>query len=298
MGGSIACCRKEGKDGYKHKGGTDSQASSPGCGVQPSRLEITGKPPPYVPRRRAGRNIRLRVEQPFRAVPTMGQAPGVSVPEYEESVERINSLIGMTQRTLAMALQADREVTEWDSCKPTKGLEDCLVQVTEYDRNVLVRVQCTMNASREDIVAVLDSDQGGGAPKGTKTELLERPHPRACLIWIAVKLPIVKDRDFVCCQWIPQSESEESTATVVRVSVPTDVASELRPEIRKYVRGTIVMQCTFITPHPEILGKSTVKWLSCVDPGGSLPNVKGMTGTKGGEAVLALQKAVYSTMPV
>lgn len=292
MGASVACCRKDDKEGYKSQsqGGRDASLS---CGIKPSGLGHLADPPPYVPRRRPRVDIRLRVDQPHRAIPTMGQAPGVSIPEYEESVDQLNSLISMTQCTLAAALRADQEIQDWDSVKATKGLEDCVVEVTEYNRNVLVRVQCTMSASREDIVAVLA--QGDGAPKGTQTEVLERPHPQVCLMWIAVKLPIVKDRDFVCCQWIPQLD--DSTAKVVRVSVPSEVANEFRPQTRKYVRGNIDMQCTFITPHPEMPGKCIVKWLSCVDPGGSLPNVKGMTGTKGGEAVLALQKAVHLATP-
>ena len=229
-------------------------------------------------------------------------SPGNS-PRKRKLVDR--SVTPPTTKTCAQASETDQFVAiakvalqkavvadsshKWESVSGKGGPPGCVVDVTEIGKLVMVRVQCTLNASKQEVLAVLE--QGRGAPKGTTTELLQQPtESEAQLMWIEVKLPFIKDREFMVCQWVfPESAA---TSTVVRASLPGALASELRPETRKRLRGRIETQVTFVTEVPGNPAQCTLKWMSCVDPGGSLPNLKKMVAKSGANAVAALHKAI------
>jgi len=270
-------------------------------------IQSMGAPPVYAPgspgraytkgldgkRRRV--DLRLRVLQPCRAVPGMGGSIEVGIPQYESPEKPGDSVtaqyIQFAQEALRKAQDTDN-IQDWDSIKPNKKLIDCAIDVCEQDSMVLVRVQCVLDAPLDEVLKVLERGEGG--PKNSNVELLEHPADNVVLMWIEVKVPIVKDREFICAQWIPPPD--DTSAKVVRVSLPHEMAEHVRPESKKHVRGRIDLQCTFLSPSPGNPNQCICKWISGVDPGGSLPNVKKMTGTKGAEAILALQKATQAEM--
>eukprot|EP00658_Telonema_sp_P-2_P016852 TRINITY_DN16521_c0_g1_i2.p1 TRINITY_DN16521_c0_g1~~TRINITY_DN16521_c0_g1_i2.p1 ORF type:complete len:141 (-),score=30.52 TRINITY_DN16521_c0_g1_i2:71-493(-) len=113
---------------------------------------------------------------------------------------------------------------------------------------------------------------------------------------VEVKLPIVKDRDFVAVRWI--STNPDGSAQVTTTSLQPELADSHLGKRKGFCRGRIQMQCLFIAPLASNNGPSCrVRWLSAVDPGGNIPSAKKMTGTKNAETILALQKAVYLSHP-
>ena len=121
-----------------------------------------------------------------------------------------------------------------------------------------------MDAPVSSILRVLERGEGG--PRNTKCEVFQHPSSQIALLWIAVKLPIVTDREFVVCQWVPEQKGAD--ATVVRVSLPDDITFELRPASKKHVRGIIHTQSTWLTPHPTEPGCTIVKCVGAAEPGG------------------------------
>ena len=87
------------------------------------------------------------------------------------------------------------------------------------------------------------------------------------LMRIRVSLPFtISDREFVTCQWSDRQSG--GPAKVVSVSLPESLATTLCGDSGKRVRGEITTQCTFITPHAADPSVCSIKWISCVDPGG------------------------------
>jgi len=216
----------------------------------------------------------------------------VTPPTTKAQASETDQFVAIAKVALQKAVAADSS-PDWESVKSAGkgGPPGCVVDVTELGKLVMVRVQCTLNASKKEVLAVLE--QGRGAPKGTTTELLQQPSDsEAKLMWIEVKLPFIKDREFMVCQWVPPESAAAATSTVVRASLPGAVASQLRPETRKRLRGRIETQVTFVTEVPGNPAQCTLKWMSCVDPGGSLPNLKKMVAKSGASAVAALHKAI------
>lgn len=70
----------------------------------------------------------------------------------------------------------------------------------------------------------------------------------------------------MCCQWVTPPD-QNGTVIVARTAVPDAAAAVLSPLSKKHVRGNILLQCTFITQLAS--GQCSVKWISCVDPGGA-----------------------------
>merc|ERR1712166_1057537 len=187
----------------------------------------------------------------------------VTPPTTKAQASETDQFVAIAKVALQKAVAADSS-PDWESVKSAGkgGPPGCVVDVTELGKLVMVRVQCTLNASKQEVLAVLE--QGRGAPKGTTTELLQQPSDSAAA----------------------------ATSTVVRASLPGAVASQLRPETRKRLRGRIETQVTFVTEVPGNPAQCTLKWMSCVDPGGSLPNLKKMVAKSGASAVAALHKAI------
>ena len=149
--------------------------------------------------------------------------------------------------------------------KPPKDLRECEVSVMPKGKLTVVRIECMMPFSPEQVLEV--QRIGLGAPQNiTATALThssqELPESMS-LTRIEVKLPIVKDRDFVMCQHVTASP----VSAVVRTSVPKQLAAELCPESKKYVRGNIILQVTIVTESDQP-GYCAVKSISCVDPSG------------------------------
>ena len=150
----------------------------------------------------------------------------------------------MTLAALDKATQADALNDDWDNVKAPKKLLDGLVEVTEVDDLACVRVQCTMNASLSSILAVIARAEG--APKGTKTEIVQSVNKDLCVMRICVSLPFISDREFISCQWVDRRESR--TTKVVSVSLPKEMALGLCPKQKKYVRGNVscLSICTLV----------------------------------------------------
>ena len=78
-------------------------------------------------------------------------------------------------------------------------------------------------------------------------------------VW--VKVPIVKDREFICAQWLDLLPSTLSHDCADFTSVPRLEAKLLFKESKKIERDTT---CT-----ADEQGGSGLRWASCVDPGGT-----------------------------
>lgn len=102
-----------------------------------------------------------------------------------------------------------------------------------------------------------------------------------------LKIPIVKDRDFVICS----SVVHEPVHAIVATSVPEELATELSPPTKKYKRGKVLLQITIVEPT-DVPGETVVKSVACVDPGGSLPNVKKMLAKAAASSLIKLQTTV------
>jgi len=102
-----------------------------------------------------------------------------------------------------------------------------------------------------------------------------------------LKIPIVKDRDFVICS----SVVHEPVHAIVATSVPEELATELSPPTKKYKRGKVLLQITIVEPT-DVPGETVVKSVACVDPGGSLPNVKKMLAKAAASSLIKLQSTV------
>jgi len=289
-----ACYGKAGQP--KKEDGANGKNDAPGIRPigDPPVYDSTGKA--YVEakdgykRRRV--DLRLRVLQPCRALPQMGGIGDIGIDEYSSPVPEPGSsdeFVALCKIALQKAKDVDN-INKWDLVKPNKKLADCVTEVCEQGDLVVVRLSCTLDVPLDEVVAVLRRGEGG--PKESATELLDTPSETITLMWVEVRLPIVKNREFVCAQWIP--ESDDTSEMIIRCSLPEEQGQELRPETKKHVRGTIDTQCYFLSPNPANPNQCICKWISGVDPGGSLPNVKKMTGTKGGETIAALQKFVQA----
>ena len=165
------------------------------------------------------------------------------------------------QQALARSVQAEAEAG-WEQVKPPKGAEGFSVSVLQRTKTImLVKVECQMNASVGSILSLLREGRGG--PKNATAQMLEQLTDTAGLMHIEVNVPIVKNRDFVCCQWL---QASDGAAVVVRTAVPEPHATTFRAPNPKCVRGRIILQCTHVSALEG--GRSSVKWVSCVDPGG------------------------------
>ena len=173
----------------------------------------------------------------------------------EEAIEH------SAQQALARSVQAEAEAG-WEQVKPPKGAEGFSVSVLQRTKTImLVKVECQMNASVGSILSLLREGRGG--PKNATAQMLEQLTDTAGLMHIEVNVPIVKNRDFVCCQWL---QASDGAAVVVRTAVPEPHATTFRAPNPKCVRGRIILQCTHVSALEG--GRSSVKWVSCVDPGG------------------------------
>lgn len=207
-----------------------------------------------------------------------------------------DSCIRLAKDALMKALSADARYTWEPTCdamvKKTaqKGPANFQVHVTKYKKMLMVRTQCTVNASKAHVLDLLE--RGLGAPKGTESAIIKNKTlgTGIKLMWMGIKLPVVKNREFVVLQWVDQPSGPVSA--LVRTSLPPAFAAQVRPVTRSRVRGHMETQCTVIAEVPGHPEQCFVKAISCVDPGGGLPNLKGLTGTKAGDAMLALHKLV------
>jgi len=206
--------------------------------------------------------------------------------------ETEDTFIQLGQSALQLAMDSDANPEEWSSVRSPKGLNECTAEVIERDGIVHTRVVCTFDATLEEIRNVIVVGDGG--PKGSKTIIFQHPSAPIKLMWIGIKVPIVTDREFVCCQWSPELSSTGATAKVIRVSLPEDITYTLREESKKHVRGFIHTQTTWLTRDPAQLNRTVFKQITACEPGGFVPTVKRITGNKAAEAVLALQKFVLS----
>ena len=173
----------------------------------------------------------------------------------EEAIEH------SARQALARSVQAEAE-GGWEQVKPPKGAEGFSVSVLQRTKSImLVRVECVMNASTGTILSLLR--QGRSGPKNATAQMLQQLTDDAGLMHIEVNVPIVKNRDFVCCQWV---QASDGAAVVVRAAVPEPHGTAYRALNPKCVRGRIILQCTHVSALEG--GRSSVKWISCVDPGG------------------------------
>jgi len=226
------------------------------------------------------------------AAPTKGNSKGIS----KELQMDEDSCIRMAKDALMKALSADARYTWEPTCdamvKKTaqKGPANFQIHVTKYKKMLMVRTQCLINASKAHVLHLLE--RGLGGPKGTETAMIKHKSlgTDIKLMWMGIKLPLVKNREFVVLQWVDQPSGPVSA--LVRTSLPPAFAAHVRPVTRSRVRGHMETQCTVIAEVPGNPAQCFVKAISCVDPGGGLPNLKGLTGTKAGDAMLALHKFV------
>ena len=152
----------------------------------------------------------------------------------------------------------------WQRVKITapKGLPECMVSTLESGKQLAVRVECTMSGTKGQIVDLLRRGQGG--PKNTTCRVLQQVSDCTCLMWVEVKVPIVTNRDFVVCQWL--DEQQDGVCAVVSASVPPKQATKLSAPDKKHVRGKVTFVTFLVSDAGD--GQCTVRWLSCVDPGG------------------------------
>lgn len=185
----------------------------------------------------------------------------------ELSVSEQASVLCAARQALQMAEERDMDSPGWEVLKKAapKALQQCTVSVRGGKKEACtVRVECIMTASQQQVVGVLR--KGEGAPKSTTVKLLEEVNDAMCIQRVMVKVPLIKDRDFVACQWI--DEADPTTTVVVKAAVPPSHAVAYCPESKKHVRGTIVLQCAYVTALGE--SQCAVKWISCVDAAGAV----------------------------
>ena len=91
---------------------------------------------------------------------------------------------------------------------------------------------------------------GLGAPKGTESAIIKNKTlgTGIKLMWMGIKLPVVKNREFVVLQWVDQPSGPVSA--LVRTSLPPAFAAQVRPVTRSRVRGHMETQCTVIAEVP------------------------------------------------
>jgi len=203
---------------------------------------------------------------------------------------RVMELRAVAQGAQQQAAKVDKSL-KWKEVQAPEELHDCSVEVHKGPQ-VIARVQCTIDANIDQVLQTISS--GKQTAPSTTCCTLEHVAPNIELLHIKLFLPLVKDRDFVCCQMI-DSDNSGQAHEVVCVSLPAEQADLLvPPKPSKFVRGSIVLQSTLLTPHPSEPGKCRLKWISCVDLAGSIPTVKVLTAQKGAAAIVALQQAVLS----
>lgn len=201
----------------------------------------------------------------------------------KEVPDGTQSLVKLAEDALERVTAADNLVQGWDKLKPQKELQDCQVDV-HSDPQVVTRVRCKIDASADDVLETIRA--GEQSPEGTSQQVVQQITDELSVIWIELKLPIIKDRDFVICQLIKKCPE---CFQVVCVSVPPPTDCDYRPESKKYVRGAIIMQTTQITPIDTCTCQ--IKWLSCIDMGVWIPSVAKITARKGAEALVSLKNA-------
>ena len=222
-------------------------------------------------------------------------------------------LLGIAAQ-LTGGLQAWERSTEaehvngWEAVKAPQGLHQGTVDMLERGKLVIVRVQSVIPTPASTVLELLSQAQGG--PKDASVHMLEHLSDTSCLLHIRVQVPVVQDREFVCCQWITE---DEGSTVVVRASLPTEAAAEAVTPTSRFTRGRIVLQSTTVTPIDD--NHCSIKWISCVDPAGvspsqlpaapecrktcdmtmfvpgKIPTQKAITAREGGNTIIALQNA-------
>ena len=150
------------------------------------------------------------------------------------------AILHSAQQALQRSLDVDGS-DAWESIKSPKGAEGYTVQVLERSKTLfVVKIEGVMDAPPAAVVALLERAEGG--PQTSKATVVRVVSPTCHLLHIEVKVPIIKNRDFVACQWVKREEGEPTTV-VVRTSIPSTHAAELcAPNEKKFVRGRIVLQ--------------------------------------------------------
>ena len=165
---------------------------------------------------------------------------------------------------LEVAMQRAREVDAqggWDQVDSgLDALQDARVELLDRGKRkpLVARVQCTIAASKHQILSVLAGGSGVAEPKGTTCRVLQEMNGLKLLL-MRTQAPFIKTREFVCC-----SCADASQATFVLCSVPSKHADCLVRPTAQFVRGTVLTQCALITSTLSNLDQCKLKWISCL----------------------------------
>ena len=101
--------------------------------------------------------------------------------------------------------------------------------------------------------------------------------------WMGVKVPILKDRDFVIAEWNHRQQDGKHLNAFVSVEHPQCAVQ------KKYVRADILMGGWLIDPAGD--NSCDITHITGVDPNGQIPSfLKTATAAASADAVIALKK--------
>jgi len=203
-----------------------------------------------------------------------GVAEGKDIPSY---ILQIKNLVKANAED---ALKEVRNEEGW-SKQSNNSKGKLRLYTKDYGDLLGVKAVCLMHADRDVIVETLNTQKL--SKQSSKPKILEKITDDLQVYWMGLKVPIIKDRDFLLAQWECAQPNGAHLNTFVSVDHPLD------PKSSKYVRGRIHMGAWHLDPRPA--GGTIVTWVSIVDAAGNIPSgIKKMGAPAGAEAVLKLKE--------
>lgn len=217
--------------------------------------------------------IKETCEEELPSPPISPSPEGGSVPPYKYDIKE-----AMRRNVRA----ATEQLESGDGWKKDSQKHGAQIFVKEIAGMTHIKTVCQIKAQRELIVHVLNTQKL--SKQSSEPTVIEHLSTDMFVYWIGVKVPIIKDRDFVICEW-NHAQSTKHINAFVSVDHPQCRAQ------KKYERAQILMGMWLIESAPHKPNLCRVTHVTGVDPMGELPGFLKKSGaTASADAVIMLKK--------